>query len=96
MNHLYNMEMMADTMNSVFEHFTHNDFFDAAAYMDFELIDLVIEVLEENFLDADGLISWWMYETRYGTKENMRVVYIGDKAYDLDSPEILYDFLTVK
>lgn len=91
--HIEDMEAMSKGMNEVFRKYTYNDFFDGAAFIDFELIDLTINALEEMFHDEDRWITWWMYETKYGTDAEMCQIVCGDKEFCLDSAGKLYDFL---
>lgn len=91
--HIEDMELMSNDMNTVFNMHTTNDFFDGAAFVDFELIDLTIKAIEEMFYDENGWISWWMYETKYGTDAEMCQVTVEDKEFCLNSAEALYDFL---
>lgn len=60
--------------------------------------DTYIRLLELNCeLDPDinyGTdISWWIYETDFGRKKNMNKIYIGKKAYTIDTAEDLYNFI---
>ena len=91
--HIEDMELMANDINAVFNMHTTNDFFDGAAFIDFELIDLAVKAIEEMFYDNDGWISWWMFETKYGTDTQMCRVISGDKEFYLGSAAELYDFL---
>lgn len=92
-NHIEDIEIMANEMNEVFEKHTSNDFFDAAGLIDFNIIDLTIKALEEMFHDPDDWITWWMYETNYGYDEESNTVYHNGEVNCLLSPGDLYDFL---
>ena len=38
-------------------------------------------------------ISWWVYETDFGRKKDMNKIYIGKKAYPINTAEDLYKFI---
>lgn len=96
-NHIEDMELMVNDMNAVFNMHTNNDFFDGAAFIDFELTELVVKAMREDLHDTEDWITWWMYDTKFGTDGTIIFEkYNGvEKAYDLNSAEALYDFLTM-
>lgn len=94
-NHIENMELMANDMNAVFNMHTTNDFFDGAAFIDFELTELTVKAICEDLDDTEDWITWWMYDTKFGTDGTIVFkTYNGvKKSYNLDSAAALYDFL---
>lgn len=72
-----------------------NDFMNAAGLM-ISHEDIVIELLEKIFDDVGDWISWWIYETNYGRREDMIEVCDGKDGSitKIRTSEDLYDFLT--
>lgn len=62
------------------------------------LPDSIIRLLCINCnIDPDesnmDIISWWIYETKYGTDEKLNKVTIIDKVYILKTAEDLYNYI---
>ena len=70
-----------------------NDFMNGASLMiNHEWI--VVELLEEIMEDEYDTISWWIYETEFGTKQpNIYERDTGKLLHCLDTPEKLYNYL---
>lgn len=50
--------------------------------------------LEENEIYGTDL-DWFVFETDYGRREDMNKIYLDDgRVWTINSPEILYDFIT--
>lgn len=72
-----------------------NDFMNAGALM-INHEDIVIDLLGEIMCDSSKTISWWIYETDYGRKEERCTFYIGsdhDRPITIRTIEELYDFI---
>ena len=70
-----------------------NDFMNGASLMICHE-GIVIELLEEIMEDNYDTISWWIYDTEYGTSEpNIYDGKTGELTHCLDTPEKLYDYL---
>ena len=67
---------------------TNNDTF---IYCDYE--SLVVDLMIEEMKDKDEVISWWIYDTEFGTNDSFRTLFVEDKQVELDSAEKLYDYL---
>lgn len=84
-------------MNKAKDNITH-DFMNAASLM-INHEDIVIELLQEITNDEFDNIPWWIYETDYGSRENMTKIYkvgTGEVIADIKTAEDLYDFLCEK
>lgn len=60
--------------------------------------DSLIEMLCINCgVDPDekygDIISWWIYDTKYGSDNKLNKVTVGKKIYKLKTAEDLYDFI---
>ena len=91
-------EVFVETINNIIKQSEKMDRFSRAleevadGYVVFDSNNLYLEsllqVLNIALDDKDDYISWWLYE------DVEKVVWCGDKAIDLSTPEKLYDFLT--
>ena len=64
------------------------------------LPDTIIRLLCINCnIDPDqsnmDVISWWIYEAKYGTDKYINNITVGDKVYRLKTPEDLYNYINV-
>lgn len=72
-----------------------NDFMNGASLM-INHEDTVIDLLQEIMNDTFDCIPWWIYETDYGSRENMTKIYkvgTGEVLADIKTAEDLYDYL---
>lgn len=57
------------------------------------LWELSIHLLELSIKDDGEFVSWWVFETDFGTKDNVKSVRVFGEPVDVSTPEKLYDFL---
>lgn len=57
------------------------------------LIQDLCELEENNLYGTD--LDWFVFDTDYGRREDMNRIYLDDgRVWTINSPEILYDFIT--
>lgn len=82
---------MADELNDIFRKHSRDDFSDGFSYVDPNLVDILITVLEEGMLDKARFVSWWCFDCNFG--ENSIVEDENGIQHTLDTPGELYNFL---
>ena len=60
----------------------------------YELLEDLCELEEDDLYGSD--LDWFCFETNFGQKEDMNKVYDTEtgRTWRIESPEILYDFIT--
>lgn len=93
-NVLRESDDMARRINSVVRDYNRGDFIDGYAFSDTNTEVKLLETLELALEDKDHWISWFCIDADYG-RDPERVININwnGKNYNLNSPEMLYDYL---
>lgn len=92
LDHMEQMDEMSEELNNIFENNNCYDFRDGAMFIDLELQNLTIQILQEAIEDELGTIEWWVCDTHFGKSDP--VVVENGKIINLYYSEDLYDFLT--
>lgn len=95
-NRLQNYNKLQDKINNLFENFidnTERDFANAGSIC-IGHESAVVKLLETMF--ETDLISWWIYETNYGTEFTLGSFTDNGQDIDLSTAEKLYDYLLIE
>ena len=95
MNRIENCYKLQESINNLFCEFIDNrerDFMNAGSICIMLEVPL-LRILEAMFEDKD-IISWWIYETDFGRRQDMAYVIEADGTkVDLSTAEELYEYL---
>lgn len=94
LNVLQAADDMAVRINEVVEEYGRGEYISGYTFNDSECEIKLLETLELAMNDVQHWISWWCIDGDYGRNENfVAEVVCGNKTYNLNSAEALYDFL---